>query len=318
MNSHDDLSALWRLAKSLEKHAPDTPLAHCDQMHHLASQAGRALQAKDPYGRPLGMAYWDIQPSPVAARHTATLSYFSSVPGRGPLLLAHLLAHLAAAGVQLIKVPARRRQPARQHKVFSITRALRKLPRPAQPIARTELHPVLAGQSAGPDAEAAMAGAALHVLAQMPRLAQATVQGCVQLIDRARGAGHLRVIYGAGQQPIGVLVWGRPSAADLGRLWQPKNVAGLHACELNMGGDMALIEYAALHPGAVAGLLDALRSELDADGGGGGVNLLLQRAGNDPADGDIVSIGRDNVPSFMAWFNQQLTAQAAHLQARQA
>lgn len=307
MNSNN-FAAFWRLAKSLEEHAPGTRLGDFELMHRLTSMAGRTLHAKDWYGRSIGMVYWDIEPATVGAGSTAALRYVCAVPGRGPLLLAHLLARLADSGVQFISVPLRRRQVATAHKVFSVPRFLRKLPMPAERGDGHELHPVLVGQSAGPDADAVMAGAALYVLAQVPRLSLATARACVQLIDRAKGAGHLRVVYaGAEQQPVGVVVWARPRYADLGRLWQPKEVGRLHACELNMGGDMALLEYAVLHPNAVEGLLDVIRSELAQDGGG--VHLALQRAGNGQAHGELVSIGSDDLPSFLDWFGRQLAAQ---------
>lgn len=313
MNSNE-LAAFWRLAKSLEQHAPETRLGDFELMHRPSFMAGRTLHAKDWYGRWLGMAYWDIEPATVGAASTAALRYVWAVPGRGPMLLAHLLARLAASGVQFISVPARRRQVAKEHKVFSVPRVLRKLPLPAERGDGHELHPVLVGQSAGPDADAEIAGAALYVLVRVPRLSLATARACVQLIDRAKGAGHLRVVYGgAEQQPVGVVVWARPRYADLGRLWQPKEVAHLHACELNMGGDLALLEYAVLHPNAVEGLLDVVRSEFAQDGGA--LHLLLQRAGNGQAQDELVSIGRDDLPSFLDWFGKQLTEQAA--QARQ-
>lgn len=311
--TRDFFATLWRLVKSLEHYAPDTQLAHFTAMHCHASVAGRYLRANDCYGRSLGMAYWDTGSDPFHRHGTATLLYVVSMPGQGRLLMARLLARLAVDGVQSVHVPLRRKQVAERPNVFSVSRATLKLQCPTEPVARAELHPLLVERSARSVAEAANAGAALYVLSHVPRLASATARACAQLIDRASGAGHLRVIYDAEQRPVGVVVWARPRYADLGRLWQPKEVGRLHACELNMGGDLALLEYAVSHPNAVEGLLDVVRSELAQDGGA--LHLLLQRAGNGQAQGELLSIGRDDLPSFLDWFGKQLTEQAA--QARQ-
>jgi hemolysin-activating ACP:hemolysin acyltransferase len=293
--------SLWRLAKSKEKRGGDEPLRACAQWHVTACQGGGMLHAHDGYGRLLGMAYW----SGADGDDKIELTYFFSPPGHGRAILRRLAAHCAAAGITAIHLPASVGRHGRGAMV-DVARILRRLPPERAWTPQAQLHPLLAGKASEGEQEAALCGAALHLMSQVPRLACNGVGACVQLIDRADGAGHLRLVRDDANNPVGLLIWARPATGT--------QAAGLeggrpHASELNVGGDLLLLEHAALDEGAAQSLVDFVAEELVSDSGG--LRIALQRQGQ--ALPEIVPIARGDVPQFIAWFGQQLAAQVSAL-----
>jgi hypothetical protein len=319
--------SLWRQVESKAKCLPNESISDCAAMHRMAWQRNHVLHAYDRYGRLLGMGYWRSVPNGVSkaegllgnlCHHSIRvleLTYFFSVPGFGRAMLRSLLTHMLAARVDIVRVPQHLGRARGKLEFIDIRRALRRLAAEPALTALTELHPVLAGKATESDADAVTSGAAIDVLSRVPRLAETDVQSCVQLINRARSAGHLHIVYDAKQMPTGLLVWARPKESDLYRLWQREAEARLHASELNAGGDLALLEYAALDASAVEEVLTVIKSALDADSGG--LSLLLRRQGSNNAKADVVTIRREETPEFLDWFRQQLLAQVSRLSGHQ-